>query len=53
MGSNKHEMYISEVNKISLNPFDDKRYICDNGIKTYPYAEESTYCLFDILDKII
>ena len=38
LNSDKHNMYINEVNKISLNPFDDKRKICDDGIKTLPYG---------------
>jgi hypothetical protein len=38
LNSNKHEMYINEVNKISMSPFDDKRYILDNGIDTKPFG---------------
>jgi len=38
LNSDKHEMFVSEVNKVSLNPFDDKRYICDDGIETLPYG---------------
>jgi hypothetical protein len=38
LNSNKHEMYVNEINKLSLNPFDDKRYICDNGIDTLPFG---------------
>ena len=45
LNSNKHEMFINEINKISLNPFDDKRYICENGIDTQPYGIESLYFL--------
>ena len=29
--------------KIGLSPFDDKRYICDNGINTLPYGIDSLY----------
>jgi len=36
--SEDHEMYIEEINKISLNPFDDKRYILDDGIHTVAYG---------------
>ena len=43
LNSNKHEMFVNEVNKLSLNPFDDKRYILDNGIDTQPYGIESLY----------
>ena len=38
LNSEKHNMYINEVNKVSLNPFDDKRYICDDGINTLPFG---------------
>ena len=38
LNSSNHELFISEVNKVSLNPFDDKRYICEDGIETYPYG---------------
>ena len=36
--SEDHEMYIEEIEKISLNPFDDKRYILDDGIHTVAYG---------------
>ena len=38
MNSENHIMYINEVNKISMTPFDDKRYICENGIDTLPFT---------------
>ncbi|CAC5377408.1 unnamed protein product [Mytilus coruscus] len=38
MNSKKHEMFGNGVNKISTNPFDDKRYIKDNGIDTLPFG---------------
>ena len=38
LNSDKHEMYVNEVNKISMSPFDDKRYILDNGIDTQPFG---------------
>ena len=38
LNSDKHEMYVNEVNKISMSPFDDKRCICDNGIDTQPFG---------------
>ena len=43
LNSEKHNMFINEVKKVSLNPFDDKRYICEDGIKTLPYGIESLY----------
>jgi hypothetical protein len=36
--SEKHNMYVEEINKLSLNPFDDKRYILEDGITTLPYG---------------
>jgi hypothetical protein len=36
--SNKHEMYLQEVTKSSLSPFDDKRYILNDGISTIPFG---------------
>ena len=36
--SSKHEIYLKEVDKISLSPFDDKRYILDDGISTLPFG---------------
>jgi hypothetical protein len=36
--SDHHHMYTMNVNKITLCAYDDKRYICDNGIDTYAYG---------------
>jgi hypothetical protein len=36
--SERHEMFIEEVEKASLSPFDDKRYILSDGIKTVPFG---------------
>ena len=41
LNSENHDMYINEVNKFSFNPFDDKRYICDDGKTTLPYGLKS------------
>ena len=38
LGSEKHNMYLKEVNKISLSPYDDKRYIESDKIHTRPYG---------------
>ena len=43
LNSDKHNMFINEINKVSLSSFDDKRYICDNGIDTQPYGNNSLY----------
>ena len=36
--SKNHKLGCYEINKISLSCFDDKRYILDNGIKSYAYG---------------
>ena len=38
LNSDKHQMFLNERNKVSLNPFDDKRYILDDGIQTLPHG---------------
>ena len=36
--SQNHQLGSYEINKVSLSCFDDKRYILDNGIKSYAYG---------------
>jgi len=36
--SEKHQISTYHLNKISLCPFDDKRYILSNGISSYAYG---------------
>jgi len=36
--SKDHNLYLSEAHKIGLNPFDDKRYILEDGISTLAYG---------------
>ncbi len=36
--SKDHEIYLSEAHKIGLNPFDDKRYILNDGISTLAHG---------------
>ena len=38
LNSDKHQMFLNQRNKVSLNPFDDKRYILDPGIQTLPHG---------------
>src|SRR6185295_12729760 len=33
-----HEIYLEKVNKIGLNPYDNKRWILLNGNQTLPYG---------------
>ncbi len=42
--SDKHNMFLSNVEKCSLSPFDDKRYILSNGINTLPYGYSELPC---------
>ena len=43
LNSDRHRMYIKEIDKQSLNPFDDKRFILDDGVKTEPFGFESNF----------
>ena len=36
--SENHEIYSLEINKRSLSSFDDKKYICDNGIESFSFG---------------
>ena len=36
--SQRHQLGSYEINKVSLSCFDDKRYILENGIKSYAYG---------------
>jgi hypothetical protein len=36
--SDYHEMYLKEVTKSSLIPFDDKSWINDDWIETFPFG---------------
>ena len=40
--SEGHEIYGMYVNKISLSPFDSKRWIAENGIDTVTYGHRLT-----------
>lgn len=37
-----HEIYRMHVNKVSLSPFDSKRFIAENGIDTFAYGYRLT-----------
>jgi hypothetical protein len=36
--SEKHQMYVEEIFKKSLSPFDDKQFIGEDGIETKPFG---------------
>ena len=37
--SEYHQISSYQINKVSLSPFDDKRYILDDGISSYAYGQ--------------
>lgn len=41
ISSHKHQLYTVTTNKVALSPFDDKRYICSDGISTLPWGHYS------------
>ena len=43
LNSDKHEMFVKEVNKKLISPFDDKRWIYNDGIKTFPHGHKDLY----------
>ena len=38
--SERHHIYGQHLNKISLSPFDSKRWISENGVDTLAYGHE-------------
>ena len=40
--SEYHQISSYQINKVSLSPFDDKRYILDDGITSYAYGHHAT-----------
>ena len=51
LNSDKHKMKIFEVNKKSLSPYDDKRYILNDGIRTIPHTDPVTSALLELLSN--
>ena len=41
IGSQNHQLFTFEQEKITLNPYDDKRYILSDGITSVPYGFKS------------
>ena len=37
----KHQLYTMKHNKVSLSPYDDKRYFLDDGVSSLPYGHFS------------
>ena len=44
--SEKHQLYIVKQNKTSLAPYDDKRYLLDDGITSLPYGHHKMLEIF-------
>ena len=40
--SERHHIYGQRLNKVSLSPFDSKRWIAENGIDTLAYGHKDT-----------
>jgi len=38
--SERHQISSYHLNKVSLSPFDDKRYILNDGITSYAYGNK-------------
>ena len=42
--SELHQINSYHLNKVSLSPYDDKRYILEDGITSYAYGHYKTQC---------
>ena len=40
--SERHEIYSIKLNKIELSPYDEKRYILNDGMSTFAYGHYKT-----------
>ena len=47
--SEYHQISSYQINKVSLSPFDDKRYILDDGISSYAYGNDLIKKILEIL----
>jgi hypothetical protein len=52
IGSRLHRVYTLEFNKRALCAFDDKRYICENGIDTYAHGNKRIQPT-DVVDELV
>ena len=50
--SEGHEIYGMHVNKISLSPFDSKRWIADDGVNTKAYGYNTAWCLLLVYTSV-
>ena len=47
--SEYHQISSYQINKVSLSPFDDKRYILDDGIASYAYGDHKIKKILDYI----
>ena len=47
-----HNIFLNELIKIGLSPYDDKRFICDNGIDTLPLYDYFSSFLHEIIETV-
>ena len=52
LNSEKHDMFINEVQKVSMNPFDNKRFFCKNNIKTLSLCDPVSSILFEMVETV-
>ena len=43
LNSHNHEMFVKEINKKAISPFDDKSWIDNYGIATFPHGYQELY----------
>ena len=51
--SEGHEIYGMHVNKISLSPFDSKRWIADDGVNTKAYGYDSAMEAMEEIEALL
>jgi hypothetical protein len=50
LNTTNHEMFVKEINKKTISPFDDKRYILNDGIQTLPHTDPVTSIMLELLN---
>ena len=52
LNSEKHDMFVNEVQKVSMNPFDNKIFICDDAIDTLPFCDYFSSFLHEMIETV-
>lgn len=52
LNSENHDIFMKEINKKSISPYDDKRYILKDGIKTLPHCNTFENLLFEMIEEV-